>query len=142
MRLVKNILDSKGTDIWCIGSEDSVLDAIKMMADRRIGALLVIDDENLTGIISERDYARKVILKGRSSENTKVSEIMSSDLICMSPDDSVENCMAIMTEKHIRHLPIIRDEKVVGMVSIGDLVKSIIEEQTYTIKQLEMYITG
>ena len=142
MKLVKHILDSKGTDIWCVSPEDSVLEAIKIMADKRIGALLVIDQEKLTGIVSERDYARKVILKGRSSESTKVREIMTSDLICTNPEDSVEDCMSLMTKNHIRHLPIIKDTKVVGILSIGDLVKSIIEEQDYTIKQLEMYITG
>lgn len=142
MKLVKNILDSKGNNIWSVKPDDSVLDAIKMMADKRVGALLVMEGDKLAGIISERDYARKVILMGRSSEKTPVKEIMSSEVICTNPEETIENCMALMTEHHIRHLPVIQDKKVTGVLSIGDLVKTIIEEQHFTIKQLEMYITG
>lgn len=142
MKLVRNILASKGSGIWSIAPDDSVLDAIKMMAEKRVGALLVMQDERLVGIISERDYARKVILLGRASETTRVSEIMTTDLICTAPDETVENCMSLMTEHHIRHLPVIENEKVVGILSIGDLVKTIIEDQHFTIKQLEMYIAG
>lgn len=142
MKLVKNILDSKGSDIWSIKPEDSVLDAIKMMAEKRVGALLVMENEKLVGIISERDYARKVILQGRASDTTRVREIMSGDVIYTVPEETVENCMSLMTDHHIRHLPIVENEKVVGVLSIGDLVKAIIEEQHFTIRQLEMYISG
>jgi CBS domain-containing protein len=142
MKLVKNILDTKGNDIWQVAPDDSVLDAIRMMADKGVGALLVMDGGNLSGIVSERDYARKVILKGRSSEKTPVKDIMTSEVVCANPEQSVEECMSLMTENRIRHLPVKQDEKVVGVLSIGDLVKAIIEEQHFTIKQLEMYITG
>lgn len=142
MKLVKHILDTKGNDIWHIAPDNSVLDAIKMMAEKGVGALLVMDNAKLVGIISERDYARKVILKSKSSEKTPVKDIMTKEVVCASPEQSVEECMRVMTEKHIRHLPVTQDEKVVGVLSIGDLVKAIIEEQHFTIKQLEMYITG
>lgn len=142
MKLVKNILAFKGNDIWHIAPDDSVLDGIRMMADKGIGALLVMNNENLVGIISERDYARKVILEGRSSETTPVKDIMTTEVICAKPEQTVEECMLLMTENHIRHLPVKQDEKVVGVLSIGDLVKAIIEEQHFTIKQLEMYIAG
>lgn len=142
MKLVKNILDTKGNEIWHIAPGDSVLDAIKMMAEKGVGALLVMDNEKLAGIVSERDYARKVILKDRSSEKTPVKDIMTTEVVCAQPEQSVEECMSLMTENRIRHLPVVQDEKVVGVLSIGDLVKAIIEEQHFTIKQLEMYITG
>jgi CBS domain-containing protein len=142
MKLVKHILAAKGNEIWHVAPGDSVLDAIKMMAEKGVGALLVMDDAKLVGIISERDYARKVILKGKSSEKTPVSEIMTSEVLCAAPGESVEDCMRLMTEKRIRHLPVTQDEKVVGVLSIGDLVKAIIEDQHFTIKQLEMYITS
>jgi CBS domain-containing protein len=142
MKLVKHILEAKGNDIWRVAPDDSVLDAIKMMAEKGVGALLVMDGAKLVGIISERDYARKVILKGKSSEKTPVSEIMTGEVVCAAPDESVEDCMRLMTEKRIRHLPVTQDEKVVGVLSIGDLVKAIIEDQHFTIKQLEMYITS
>lgn len=142
MKLVKNILDSKGSDIWHVAPDDSVLDAIKMMAEKGIGALLVMENGKLAGILSERDYARKIILKGRSSEKTPVKDIMTAEVVCANLEQSVEDCMSLMTENRIRHLPVVQDEKVVGVLSIGDLVKAIIEEQHFTIKQLEMYITG
>jgi CBS domain-containing protein len=142
MKSVRNILDAKGNDIWFVTPDNSVLDTIKMMAEKGVGALLVMDGESLAGIVSERDYARKVILMGRSSENTPVRDIMTAEVICAAPEQSVEDCMALMTENRIRHLPVRRDEKIVGVLSIGDLVKAIIEEQHFTIKQLEMYITG
>jgi CBS domain-containing protein len=142
MKLVKNILDSKGNDIWHIAPDDSVLDAVKMMAEKGIGALLVMDDARLVGIVSERDYARKVILKGRSSQKTAVKDIMTAEVITARPEQTVEECMLVMTENHIRHLPVIEDEKTIGVLSIGDLVKAIIEEQHFTIKQLEMYIAS
>ena len=143
MKLVKNILDSKGNDIWHVAPDDSVLDAIKMMAQKGVGALLVMnDDAKLVGIISERDYARKVILEGRSSEKTPVRDIMTADVISARPEQTVEECMLVMTENHIRHLPVVRDEQTIGVLSIGDLVKAIIEEQHFTIRQLEMYIAS
>ena len=142
MRLVRNMLDSKGNNIWHIAPEDSVLDAVRMMADKSVGALLVMSDANLVGIVSERDYARKVILEGRSSEKTPVKEIMTAEVISARPEQTVEECMLVMTENRIRHLPVVEDERVVGVLSIGDLVKAIIEEQHFTIRQLEMYITS
>jgi CBS domain-containing protein len=142
MKLVKNILDSKGNDIWHIAPDDSVLDAVRLMAEKGVGALLVMNDAKLVGIISERDYARKVILKGRSSKKTPVRDIMTAEVICARPEQTVEECMLMMTENRIRHLPVMQDERIVGVLSIGDLVKAIIEEQHFTIKQLEMYITS
>lgn len=142
MKLVKNILDSKGNDIWHIAPDDSVLDAIRMMAEKGVGALLVMNNEDLVGIISERDYARKVILEGRSSEKTRVKDIFTTEVICAHPEQTVEECMLLMTENRIRHLPVKDDEKIVGVLSIGDLVKAIIDEQHFTIRQLEMYITS
>ena len=117
-----------------------MFDAIKMMADKNVGALLVMNGEKMVGIISERDYARKVILQGRSSQSTPVSEIMTTNVICGRPDLSIEQCMALITDKRIRHLPIAAGDQLLGMVSIGDLVKTIIAEQQFTIQQLESYI--
>ncbi len=142
MKLVRHIIDSKGNDIWHITSEDSVLDAIKMMAEKGIGALLVMDNEDLSGIVSERDYARKVILKGKSSRETPVKDIMTAEVVVTNPAETVEQCMALMTENRIRHLPVVEDGKVVGVLSIGDLVKAIIAEQQFHIEQLESYIAS
>jgi CBS domain-containing protein len=142
MKAVKYILDSKGRDVWAIGSDDSVLEAIKMMAEKKVGALLVIDDGKLSGIISERDYARKVILQGRSSEKTPVKDIMTANVIAVSPTRTVEECMELMTDNRIRHLPVLDGEEIVGVLSIGDLVKAVIDEQQFTIKQLEHYIAS
>ena len=140
--LVKQILDSKGRDIWAVAPANSVLDAIKMMAEKGIGALLVLENEQLVGILSERDYARKVILEGRSSNKTHVGDIMTKDVFSTDPEQSVEDCMKLMTEKRIRHLPVLSDNKIVGVLSIGDLVKTIIAEQQFQIEQLENYITA
>lgn len=142
MKLVKNILDSKGNDIWSVAPDDSVLDAIKLMAQKGVGALLVMNDDALVGIISERDYARKIILEGRSSEKTPVRDIMTAEVVCARPEQTVEECMLMMTESRIRHLPVVADKKTIGVLSIGDLVKAIIEEQHFTIRQLEMYIAS
>ena len=142
MATVKELLRSKGGDVYGIGPEEPVLAAIKMMADRSVGALLVMKDGDLVGIISERDYARKVILKGRSSSDAKVREIMSSPVKTVRPDDTVNTCMMVMTEKHIRHLPVIEGGKVIGVLSIGDLVKQVIEEQQQEIEQLQKYIAS
>ncbi len=142
MRKVKHLLKDKGHDIWSIEPQASVYDAIHLMAEKEIGALLVMKGSRLVGIISERDYARQIILKGRSSEDTKVKEIMSADVVCAGPGQDTAECMALMTERRVRHLPIIDDDAVIGMISIGDLVRSIITEQDSTINNLEKYITG
>jgi CBS domain-containing protein len=142
MKLVKHILDTKGSDIFHATPDDSVLNAITMMAEKGVGALLVMDKGKLVGILSERDYARKIILKGKSSRETAIKDIMTEGVVCAEPLHTVEQCMELMTEKRIRHLPVVEDEKVVGVLSIGDLVKAIIEEQKFTIEQLEQYITA
>lgn len=142
MLRVKYLLALKGKEVWSIGPEAPVLDAIQLMADKHIGALPVMRGAELLGIVSERDYARKVILKGRSSADTPVRDIMSTPVRTVSPEEAVHRCMEIMTEQRIRHLPIVDKQKVVGMISIGDLVKAVIEEQQQTIDQLERYIAG
>ncbi len=142
MRTVQQLLDEKGHDILSIGPDDSVFDAIQKMADANIGALMVIGDGRPVGIFTERDYARSVILKGKSSPTTPVRDIMTTRVIFVQPEQTVEECMAIMTDKHIRHLPVLDGEKLVGMISIGDLVKSIIADQKFTIEQLEQFIQG
>lgn len=142
MKTVRNILRVKGTNCWSVAPSDSVYNAMKIMAEKEIGALLVMEQDKLVGIISERDYARKVILQGRSSKTTQVREIMTVRVAYADPDQGVEECMAVMTEKRIRHLPVMDEGKLCGVISIGDLVKSIIEEQKFIIDQLERYITG
>jgi CBS domain-containing protein len=142
MKLVCHLLDSKGRDIVSIAPDASVLDAIRLMSDRGIGALVVMDGNNLVGILTERDYARKVILKGRASDATEVREIMTTDVITTNSSESVEKCMNTVTEKRIRHLPVVDEGKLVGMISIGDLVKAIISDQQQAIEQLEHYISG
>ncbi len=142
MRRVKNILATKGSDLWSIGSSASVYDAIHLLAEKEIGALAVVDNGQLVGIISERDYARQIILKGRSSEKTLISDIMSSDIVTANSSQDIENCMKLMTDNRIRHLPIIDDGNLVGMISIGDLVRTIIAEQQATIGDLEKYISS
>ena len=142
MKLVKHLLDSKGRHIISVAPDTSVLDAIKIMADKAIGSLVVMDDNEIRGIMSERDYARKVIIKGRSSESTLVSEIMTADVVTTSSAQTVNDCMELMTEKRIRHLPVVEDNRVIGMISIGDLVQAIISDQKEEIEQLEHYISG
>jgi CBS domain-containing protein len=142
MHTVKHLLEGKGRQLFSVAPGDSVLRAIEVMAERHVGALLVLDRGDLAGIISERDYARKVILKGRSSADTKVAEIMTADVVTVAPRDSVHRCMSLMTEKRIRHLPVLDDGRVVGVLSIGDLVKAVIDEQQHKIEDLERYIAG
>jgi CBS domain-containing protein len=137
---VRQLIDTKGRTLYSVEPEDPVLEAIRQMADHHVGALLVLKGTELQGIISERDYARKVILHGRSSAETPVWQIMSSPVITVSPEQTVQDCMKLMTERRVRHLPVVEGDKVIGMISIGDLVKSVIEEQQQTIEQLESYI--
>src|SRR5262245_49482772 len=139
---IRDVLKRKGHEVWSIHPDHSVYHAIEMMADKHVGALLIVVDDKLIGIVSERDYARKVVLKGRSSKETRVEEIMTSSVICVEPRYAVDECMRIMTDNRIRHLPVVENEKVVGIVSIGDLVNWIISAQHQTIQQLQDYITG
>jgi CBS domain-containing protein len=139
---VKAILRQKSSDVWSVAPDDSVYDAIEIMSEKRVGALLVISNGRLIGAISERDYARKVILQGKSSKQTSVSEIMSSPVVFVRPDATVEECMREMTDNGIRHLPIVDGDAVLGIVSIGDLVKWIISAHEQTIRDLHSYITG
>jgi CBS domain-containing protein len=140
MKTVNEILQAKATKLLSISPEASVLDALKLMAEREVGALVVLDGDQLAGIFSERDYARKVILFGKSSKDTAVSEIMTRKVVCVRPEQSVEDCMALMTDKRIRHLPVLQGNAVIGVISIGDVVKEVISEQRFMIEQLEHYI--
>lgn len=139
---VNEILSRKGSDVWSVTPQTTVFDAIKLMSDKNVGALPVLDGQRLAGIVSERDYTRKVILKGRSSKETATQDVMSSELVVAKPDDPIVGCMRLMAEKRIRHLPILEGEKMIGIISMGDLVKWIISAQTAAIDQLEKYITG
>jgi CBS domain-containing protein len=140
MTMVRHLIDRKGRTLYSVEPEDPVLEAIRKMADHHIGALLVMKGTELKGILSERDYARKVILHGRSSAETPCGQIMSSPVITVAPGQTVQDCMKLMTERRVRHLPVVEGGRVVGMVSIGDLVKAVIEDQQQTIEQLESYI--
>jgi CBS domain-containing protein len=142
MKNVADLLKSKPTRMVSVKPEDSVLAAIKIMAREDIGAAIVMSGDRLAGIFSERDYARKIILKGRSSENTRVEEIMTANVVCVSPRAKSRDCMALMSEKNIRHLPVVEEGRVIGMVSIRDIVSDIIADQDFTISQLESYISG
>ncbi len=142
MKLVQHLLDNKGRDIISIVPDASVLDAIKLMADKGIGALVVIDGGDLKGIVTERDYARKVIIKGRASDSTPVADIMTADVITASSQQTVNECMEMMSSKRCRHLPVVDDGELAGMISIGDLVQAIIADQQEEIEQLEHYISG
>ena len=142
MKLVQQLLDAKEHGIISVSAESSVLDAIKLMADKAVGSLLVMEDDKLIGIVTERDYARKVILEGKSSKQSSVSEIMTKRVLCVSPERTIDECMALMTDKRSRHLPVVDHKKVVGVLSIGDLVKAVISEQQVLIDQLQHYISG
>lgn len=143
MTTVANILKSKADrNVYTTTRQASVLDALKLMAERNLGALLVMDGEFVAGIITERDYARKIVLMARSSKETPVGDVMTSPVMCVSPQQTSEECMALMTEHRLRHLPVLDEGKLVGLISIGDLIKDIISEQKFTIGQLESYITG
>jgi CBS domain-containing protein len=139
---VSAILAHKGSAVWSIAPNATVFDAIQLMADKNVGALPVVENGRLAGMISERDYTRKVILKGKSSKETPVRDIMTQELITVDASDSVTECMRVMTEKRIRHLPVMEGSKMIGLISIGDLVRRIISAQTATIDNLEKYITG
>ena len=140
MNTVEDILKVKGHDVWTIATDASVYSAIELMTDKKVGALLVVDESKIVGVISETDYTRKVILKGRTSKTTSIKEIMTTDVMFTHPRQEIKECMVMMTEKRIRHLPVMVGEKLIGIISIGDLVKAIIDDQSYTIEQLEHYI--
>ena len=142
MKTIGQLLTSKGSTVWTISPDATVYDALQLMAEKNIGALVVTKDGAPVGIISERDYARKGILSGLTSQDTRVSEIMVSRIVCIKSENSIEEGMALMSDKHIRHLPVIEDDKLGGIVSIGDLVTAVIEEQKFTIDQLTHYING
>src|SRR5699024_827321 len=142
MKRISDLLQSKSDQIWSIEPTASVYDAIALMAEKNIGAVMVMEGDRLVGILSERDYARKVILENRTSATTRVDELMTRDIVYAEPTEKVDECMALMTDKRIRHLPVMADGKLLGLVSIGDLVKAVIEHQQFEIDQLEHYISG
>lgn len=142
MNTVKDILNGKGNVVWSVTPQTKVFDALKLMAEKNIGAILVIDKDNVLGIFSERDYARKVTLEGKSSKEVSVQEIMSPRVLFVTSDKYVDDCMAIMNEKKIRHLPVYENGKLQGIISIGDVVKALIDHKEFTIEQLEQYITS
>ncbi len=139
---IRQLLERKGSEVWSTSADSSVYEALQLLAEKDVGALLVLQDGELVGIVSERDYARKVVLHGMTSMKTPVKEIMTEEVITVGPESTVEEAMALMTDKHIRHLPVLEGESIVGVVSIGDLVKAIIADQEFTIGQLENYISG
>lgn len=142
MKTVRDILKTKGSDVWWVEPDATVLDALQRMADKEVGALVVMQGEQIVGLISERDYARKIILHGRSSPTTLVREIMTSPVVYIHLDQPIEECMSLMTEKRTRHLPVMENGKLVGLISIGDIVKSIIADQQFIIEQLVRYVSG
>jgi CBS domain-containing protein len=142
VKTVKDILRAKGSVVWSVKPDESVFEALKLMAEKDVGGLVVMNGDHLAGIITERDYARKVIIEGRSSKETPVTDVMTKKVLCVTPERTVDECLALMTEKRLRHLPVLEDKNVIGIVSIGDLVKAIIEEQRLLIDQLQQYITS
>ena len=142
MTYVEQLLKTKGNEIWSIAPRATVYEALQMMSEKDVGALLVVDKGNLVGIFSERDYARKLILKGRFSKDTTVGELMTREVLYIESQSTIEDCMALMTAKRVRHLPVLENERLIGIVTIGDVVKQIISDQELTIQQLERYIKG
>jgi len=142
MTTVRQLLKAKGPKLWTIAPQTTAYDGLKMMADHNLGALLVVEDGKLVGIFSERDYARKVILKGKSSKDTPIGELMVTSVIYVTLDNTIEECMALITDKRTRHLPVLENDELIGIISIGDVVKQIISEQEFTIRELEKYIKG
>ena len=142
MKSVTDILNAKGHDVWSVKPSDTVFEAVTLMAEKGVGALLAMEGDKLVGILTERDYARKVILEGKSSKDLSVKQVMTTHVLCVSPERTVDECMALMTEKRARHLPVLDHKRVVGVVSIGDLVKAVISEQQILIDQLQHYISG
>ena len=142
MTTVKQILDNKGHEVFAVSPTDTVFESLQQMADKGVGALLVMDGDKLVGIVTERDYARKVILEGKSSRDIQVEDIMTRQVLCVPPERTVDECMALMSDKRARHLPVLDHKQVIGVVSIGDLVKVVISEQRFLIDQLQHYISG
>ena len=142
METIRQIIEKKGNQIYSVSPETTVYDTLKLMADKNIGAVLVLEEGKLVGIMSERDYARKVVLKGKFSKEIPVNEIMSPNVICIDPDQTINNTKAVMIQKRIRHLPVMEDDKLVGIISIGDVVNAVLEENTFMIDQLFTYIKG
>lgn len=142
MQTINQLLLNKGSQVETVATDETVFEALAIMADKEIGSLVVLQDDKPVGLFSERDYARNIILKGRTSKQTQVSEVMSSHVVVAHPEQTVEDCMAIMTEKRVRHLPVMQDNQLIGIISIGDLVKAIIENQQFVIEQLVSYING
>ena len=140
MKTVRDLLEGKGRDVWSVAPDSTVYDALKLMAERGIGAVLVLDGKKVAGILSERDYARQVVLKGKASKDTPVREIMTTRVVFIGPERSAEECMAVMTDKRIRHLPVLDGDDLLGILSIGDVVKAVISEKQFQIEQLETYI--
>jgi CBS domain-containing protein len=140
MKTVKQLLESKRYSVVSVAPSSTVLDALKVMADKEIGAVIVIDEGHLVGIFSERDYARKVVLQGKASKDTPVREIMTDKVVCVRPEQTIEDCMGLMTDRRIRHLPVLEHKLVIGVISIGDVVKEMLSEKEFVIKQLESYI--
>ena len=141
-KLVSDILDSKGHEVWAVKPDDTVFDSLQLMAEKEIGALLVMEGDRLVGIVTERDYARKVILEGKSAKTSSVAEVMTTRVLCVTPERTIDECMALMTDKRARHLPVLDHKRVIGIISIGDLVKTLISEQQVLIDQLQHYISG
>lgn len=141
-KTVGQLLDAKGRDVWSLGPDATVYEALQLLAEKNVGALVVVENDRVCGILSERDYARKIILIGRDSRETAVSDIMTSEVRTITEDQSVSQCMSLMTEHHVRHLPVVEGERLVGLISVGDVVKAVMAEQAFLIQQLEQYITG
>jgi CBS domain-containing protein len=142
MLRIRNVLEKKGTDIWSVAPASTAYEALEIMADKNIGALMVVREGKLVGVFSERDYARKVILKGRLSKDTLIAELMTRDVYSVTPDDTIEECMALMSAAHCRHMPVLENDQLIGVVSIGDIVNAIIDDQDIKIQDLKNYISG